>query len=87
MTMKLFTPSCNAEAFMNFVMYPSRNGSNQDYRNPPKIKFSNGVWQTFTVFCRTKENSDGIMALIFLRNFEGHEKVYIDDVKLIKIDK
>lgn len=85
LSMKVFVPQNNSEAHMNLVLYPMRGRSNQAYRNLPKIKPSVGVWQTYTLFCKTKKDSDGVAALIFLRNFEGKEDVYFDDIKLIKV--
>ena len=85
--MKVFMPTAQAEAYLNYVVYPTINGRTQAYRNLPKIKPAAGAWQTYTVFCRTKKDSNGVSGLVFLRNFEPNERIYIDDVRLMKVGK
>ena len=87
LSMKVFMPTAQAEAYLNYVVYPTINGRTQAYRNLPKIKPAAGAWQTYTVFCRTKKDSNGVSGLVFLRNFERNEEIYIDDVRLMKVGK
>ena len=86
-TFKAFIPQPSAEGYMETNLYAQRNGIPQQYRLPPPLKLSGGVWQTFSMLTTTNPNSDSVRIRIHLRKFENGDKVYIDDIRLMEIGK
>ena len=84
-TFKAFIPKPSAEGYMETNLYAQKNGIPQQYRLPPPLKLSGGVWQTFPVLTSTRYNSNSVRLRIHLREFENGENVYIDDIRLMDI--
>ena len=84
-TFKAFILQPSAEGYMETNLYAQRNGIAQQYRLPPPLKLSGGIWQTFSVLTSTNSSSDGLRLRIHLREFENGDEVFIDDIRLTEI--
>lgn len=84
-TFKAFVKEPSAEGYMETNLYAQKNGIPQQYRLPPPLKLSGGVWQDFSVLTSTKANSDSIRLRIHLRKFDKGDEVFIDDIRIMEI--
>ena len=86
-TLKFFMPESFPESFLEFAVYPAKNGRNQAYKQQVPQKFQPGKWHTITAFCQTRKDSNGVKAYLALRSFPLKALVYIDDIRLYEIEK
>ena len=84
-TFKAFIKEPSAEGYMETNLYAQKKGINQQYRLPPPLKLSGGVWQTFSVLTSTRDGSDSIRLRIHLRNFDKGDEVFIDDIRIMEL--